>query len=170
MPRSAPTYGVVRCRTGGHHHGVLTRVPAPRSVTSCRAASGSRGAAWLMEADKLEQRRQVAEFLARCRRGAADEIEDLAVLHPVVGEPLHLAVLVEIDRDHPLIDQLLVHERDLAFGALRNVVKHLAVEGGNRGWRPHHDQHLILAGADRNLLERAGRQDIALLKLFADAA
>src|SRR5258708_3165793 len=123
----------------------------------------------LVEAEQLEQRRQVAHLLAGCRRGAADEVEDLAVLQAVIGEPLHLPVLVEIDRDHPLVDDLLVHERDLAFGALRNVVEHLAVQGADGRGRSHHDQHLILARADRNLLERAGRQDVALLKLLAGA-
>src|SRR6195256_6308224 len=57
----------------------------------------------LAEAEQLEQRREVAEFLARGRRGAADEVEDLAVLQSVIGQPLHLAVLVEVDRDHPLV-------------------------------------------------------------------
>src|SRR5947199_107081 len=52
-----------------------------------------------METQQLEQRREVAEFLAGGRRGAADEVEDLAVLQPVIGEPDHLPVLVEIDRD-----------------------------------------------------------------------
>src|SRR4051794_30650461 len=38
----------------------------------------------LAEAEQLEQRREVAELLARGRRGAADEVEDLAVLQPVI--------------------------------------------------------------------------------------
>src|ERR1700730_16105679 len=128
----------------------------------CRQAS--------VEAEKLEQRRQVAELLARCRRGTADEVEYLAVLQAVIGKPLHLAVLVEIDRDDPLVDDLLVHERYWALGTLRNVIEYFAVEGCDRGWRSHHDQHLILARADRKLLERAGRQDVALLKLLAGTA
>ena len=81
----------------------------------------------------------------------------------------YLALLVEIDRDHPLVDHLLVHERHFALGALRDVIEHLTVEGGDGGRRAHHDQHLILAGADRNLLERARRQDVALLELLAGA-
>ena len=44
-----------------------------------------------------------AEIVAAGRRGPADEVEDLAVLHAVFGEPLDLAVLVEIDRDHALV-------------------------------------------------------------------
>src|SRR6478672_9774555 len=71
----------------------------------------------LVEAEQLEQRGQVAELLARGRRGAANEVEDAAVLQPVIGEPLHLAVPVEIDRDHPLVDQPLVHEGDRPLGA-----------------------------------------------------
>src|ERR1700694_4465404 len=131
---------------------------------------GIRGGLALVEAEQLEQRRQVAELLARCRRGAADEVEYLAVLQPVIGEPLYLAVLVEIDRDDPLVDDLLVHERDRALGALRNVIEYLTVEGGDRGWRSHHDQHLILACPDRDLLKRTGGEDIALLELLAGAA
>ncbi|MGY4289567.1 hypothetical protein ACVWXO_008833 [Bradyrhizobium sp. LM2.7] len=50
-----------------------------------------------------------------------------------------------------------------------NVVKHLAVECRDGGGRAHHDQHLVLARTDRDLLERAGRQDVALLELFAGA-
>src|SRR5436305_10374068 len=123
----------------------------------------------LPEADQLEQRREVAEFLAGGWRGAADEVENLAVLQAVIGEPDHLAVLVEIDRDHPLVDQLLVHEHHLALGALRNVIKDFAIQRGNGRWRAHHDQHLVLAGADRDLLQCAGRQDVTLLELLAGA-
>src|SRR5215218_238654 len=123
----------------------------------------------LVKAEQLEQRRQVAELLAGRRRGAADEVEDLAVLQSVIGEPLHLAVLVEIDRDHALVDDLLVHERDFALGALRDVIEYLAVQGCDRRRRAHHDQHLVLAGADRDLLQRVGRQYIALLELLAGA-
>src|SRR5260221_10601590 len=141
------------------------------SVGNARQAGKRRvGAGALVEAEQLEQRRQVAELLARGRRGAADEIEYPAVLHSVIGEPLHLAVLVEIDRDHPLVDEPLVHEGDRTLGALRNVVEHLAVEGCDRGRRSHHDQHLILARPDRDLLQRTRRQNIALLKLFAGAS
>src|SRR4051794_11631967 len=124
----------------------------------------------LVEAQQLEQRRQVAEFLPGRRRGAADEIEDLAVLQPVVGEALHLALLVEVDRDHPLIDHLLVHESDRTLGTLRDVIEHLAVERGDRRRGPHNDQHLVLARPDRNLLKRAGREDVSLLKLLAGAS
>src|SRR5229473_6863952 len=141
------------------------------SVGNARQVGKRRlGAGALVEAEQLEQRRQVAEFLARGRRGAADEVEYPAVLQPVIGEPLHLAVFVEIDRDHPLVDEPLVHEGDRTLGTLRNVIEHLTVEGCDRRWRSHHDQHLILTRPDRDLLERARRQDIALLKLFAGAS
>src|SRR5256885_2201841 len=59
-----------------------------------------------VEAKQLEQRRQVAEFLAGRGRGAADEVEDPAVLQTGIGEPLHLAFLVQIDHDHPLGEAL----------------------------------------------------------------
>src|SRR5207244_4341995 len=80
-----------------------------------------------------------------------------------------LAVLVEIDRDHALVDDLLVHERHRAFGALGDVVEDLAVQRRDCRWRAHHDQHLVLARTDWYLLERAGWQDIALLELLARA-
>src|ERR1019366_5200619 len=124
----------------------------------------------LTPVERLEQRGHVVDLLARGRRGAADEVEYHAVLEPVIGEPPHLAVLVEIDRDDALIDDLVVHERDRTLGALRNVIEDLTVEGGDRGWRPHHDQDLILARPDGNLLKRARRQDVALLKLLAATA
>src|SRR3569833_4066502 len=82
-----------------------------------------------VEAQQLEQRRQIAALLAGGRRGAADEVEDLAVLQAVIGKPAHLAVLVEIDRDHALVDHLLVHESNRALGTLRDVVEHLAIQG-----------------------------------------
>src|SRR5579883_1109570 len=70
-------------------------------------SSGRRGQRVLIEAQELEQRLQVAHLLAGGRGGAADEVEDLAVLEAVIGEPADLAVLVEIDRDHALVDDLL---------------------------------------------------------------
>src|SRR5712691_4807308 len=87
-------------------------VPALRSSASRCAASGTRAA--LVEAQQLEQRRQVAQLLARGLLGAADEVEDLAVLQAVIGETPDLAVLVEIDCDHPLVDHLGLHEHHRA--------------------------------------------------------
>src|SRR5579859_6646477 len=124
----------------------------------------------LADIERLEQRRDVIDFLTRGRRGATDEVENLAVSQPVIGKTPHLAVPVEIDRDHALIDNLVVHEGDRTLGALGDVIEDLAVERGDRGWGSHHDQHLVLARADRNLFKRAWRQDVALLELFAAAA
>lgn len=124
----------------------------------------------LLRAQQFEQRLEIADLLARCRRGAADEIEDLAVLQSVVGEAGHLTVIVEINRDHALIDDRLLHEGDLPLRALRDVIKHLAVQCRDSGGGAHHDQHLILACADLDLLERAGWQDVALLEGLAGAA
>ncbi len=45
-----------------------------------------------------------AEIVAAGRRGAADEVENLAVLEAVFGEPLDFAVPVEIDGDDALVD------------------------------------------------------------------
>src|ERR1700722_12196429 len=119
---------------------------------------------------KLQQRRQVVELLARRRRGSTDKVEYPAVLQSVIGKPLHLPVLVEIDRDHPLVDQPLIHESDRTLGALRDVIEDFAVEGCDGGGRPHHDQHLVLARADRNLLKRPRWKNVTLLKLLAGAA
>src|SRR4051794_29594336 len=54
----------------------------------CRSASATRGSP---EAQQLEQRLQVAELLAGGGRGAADEVEDFAVLQAVIGQSYHLA-------------------------------------------------------------------------------
>ncbi len=80
-----------------------------------------------------------------------------------------MAVLVEIDRNHPLIDDLLVHERDLPLGALRNVIEYFAVQGGHRRGRTEHDQDLVLACADRDLFQGPVGQDVALLVLLGGA-
>src|SRR6185437_4676491 len=121
----------------------------------------------LIEAEQLEQRRQIAHLLSRRRRGAADEVEDLTVLQSVIGKPADLTVLVEIDRDHPLIGNLVTHEGKRTRRALGDVIEHFTVEGCHRRGRAHDDQHLVLAGADWNLLERALGQDVTALELLA---
>ena len=73
------------------------------------------------------------------------------------------AALVEVDRDHPLVGDVLRHEGELLLGALRDVIERLAADGGDGGGRAEHDQHLLLAGAERNLLQRAFGQDVAAL-------
>src|ERR1700758_2942321 len=78
------------------------------------------------ELQTRQDRLQVIEFAPGGRGGAADEVEQLAVLEAVIGEPLDSAVLVEINRNHPLVHDLLRHEGDRPLGALRNVVKYLA--------------------------------------------
>src|SRR3982074_69046 len=100
-------------KCGSRLCGAARRGAAPRPGNEMR----------LVKTEQLEQRRQVAELLARGRRGTADEVEDLAVLQPVIGKSLHLALLVEIDRDHALVDDFLVHERNRAFGALRDIIE-----------------------------------------------
>ena len=92
-----------------------------------------------------------------------------AVLQAVVGDALHAAVLVEIDRHHPLVGHVLVEEGDAALGSLRDVIEDLAAQRRDGGGRAEHDQHLVLAGADRNLLQRAVGQHIALLELLGAA-
>src|SRR5262245_49697848 len=135
------------------------------SLRSTRATALHR-----LEAEQIEEARQVVDLAPARRRGAADEVEDLAVLDAVIGEPLDAAVLVEIDRDHALIDRLLPHEGDRPLGALGDIVEGLAADGCHGRWRAKQDQHLLLAGADRDLLERAFRNDVALLVSLAEAA
>ena len=118
----------------------------------------------------LEHVAQVAQLLAAGRRGLRQEVENLAVLQAVIGQPLDPAILVEIDRDHALIDHRMRHEGRLALGLLRDVIERLAIDGGDGGGRAEHDQHLLLAGADRDLLERAFRQHVTALQRFGHAA
>src|SRR5882757_11093764 len=75
--------------------------------------------------ENLEHRVDVGDVAAAGRRGAADEVEYLAVLHAVIGKTFHPAALVEIDCDHALVGDRLRHERNRALGALGNVVEGL---------------------------------------------
>ena len=50
-----------------------------------------------MEADVLEDIAQVAQFLAAGRRRLRIEVEDLAVLYAVIGEPADTPFFVEIN-------------------------------------------------------------------------
>ncbi len=93
----------------------------------------------------------------------------LPVLQTVVGDTLHRAVLVEIDRDDPLVDDLLLHERDFCALSAARCSKIPRRSGSDGGRRAHHDQDLILAGTDRNLLQCSGGQDVALLELLTGA-
>src|ERR1700728_2216657 len=120
----------------------------------------------------LDRAEQVAEhgvFVAAGRRGVADKVEDVAVLHAVFGEALNFAVSVEIDRDHPLIGDAGLHEADRTIGALRDVIERFAAHrcDGRRG--AEHDQHLFLRGAERDLLKRPVGQHVAALEGLADA-
>src|SRR6185312_11645550 len=78
-------------------------------------------------------------------------------------EPFDPAALVEIDRDHALAGDLLVQERHVLLAALRDVIERLAADRGDGRGRAQHDQHLLLAGAERDLLQRALGNDIAAL-------
>ncbi len=49
------------------------------------------------------------------------------------------------------------------LGALRYIVEHLAADGGDRRGRAKHDQHLLLGGAKRKLLERTFRHHVAVM-------
>ena len=85
-----------------------------------------------------------------------------------MGEAADAPVLVEIDGDDLLVDDFLRQERGL-FGLLRDVVEHLAVDRGDGRGRAENDEHLLLRGADRHLLERAFRDDVAARIGLGDA-
>src|SRR5262249_15632872 len=146
-----------------------TSFPDVAGAPSGLRLTGVGSPAWL-EAEQLEEAREIIDLAPARRCRAAYEVEDLAVLDAVIGEPLHAAVLVEIDRDHALIDGLLHHEGDGALGALGDVVERLAADGRDSRGRAQQDQHLLLAGADRDLLERAFGNDVAFLIGLAEAA
>src|SRR6266849_1449090 len=120
--------------------------------------------------EQLEDGGEIADVLAAGRRGPADIVEQLAVPDAVIGEPLDPAALVEIDGNHPLVDHALRHEGDRALGALGDVIKGLAAHGGHRRGRAEHDQDLLLARPDRDLLERPLRHDVAALIGLGEAA
>ena len=119
-----------------------------------------------VEADVLENAAHVAQFLTARWRCLRQEIEDLAILQAVVGKPRDAPILVEVDRDDPLIDHRMRHESDGALGFLGDVVERVAVDRSNRGRRAENDQHLLLGGADGNLFQRTLRQHVAALQSF----
>src|SRR5215831_15315021 len=122
-----------------------------------------------MDADVLENVAQVAQLLAAGCSGLRLEIKNLAILHSVVGETSDAAVLVEIDRDHTLIDNFMWHESGRPLSLLRDVIKGFAVDGGNCGRRAEHDQYLFLCSSDGNLFQSAFRQYVSPLQCFGDA-
>src|SRR5262245_45775231 len=122
-----------------------------------------------LEAEDREEVGDVVDLAPAGRRGAAHEVEDLAVLDAVVGQPFDAAILIEIDGDDALIDGLLLHERDRPLGTLGNIVERLTADGRHRGRRTQQDQHLFLARPDWDLLERPFGNDVALLIRLAEA-
>src|SRR5262249_40686633 len=104
-------------------------VEMPCRTTQVRVARNSRsemrdggGLQTRLEAEEIEEARQVIDLAPAGRRLAAHEVEDLAVLDAVIGEPLDPSILVEVDRDDTLVDGLLHHEGDRSLGALGDVI------------------------------------------------
>lgn len=122
-----------------------------------------------MDADVLEDVAEVAQLLAAGRRGLRHEVEYLSVLVTVIGKTGDPPLLVEIDGDHALIDHFMRHECRRALRLLRDVIKGVAVDGGDGGGRAEHDQDLLLRGADGNLFERTFRQHVAALERLSGA-
>src|SRR3954452_11179992 len=79
----------------------------------------------LLAAEDLKDIGEVGQFLAAGRGGAADRVENPAVLQSVIRDPLDAAILVEIDRNYALVDRLFRQERGL-LGARGDVVEDLA--------------------------------------------
>src|ERR1700747_232359 len=93
-------------------------------------------------------------FGAGRRRGARYEIDELAVLHAVIGDALDLFVLGEIDREDSLVGNLRVHELQAAISDLVNLIPGAATDGGCRRRRPQRDQDLLRGSSDLDLFSR----------------
>jgi hypothetical protein len=86
----------------------------------------------------------------------------IAVLQPVIRDPRHTPFLIEIDDEHALIDHFGFEEGG-ALGFLRNVIEGFARNGRDRGGGAEHEQHLLLARADRNLFQRPLVEHVAAM-------
>ncbi len=76
-------------------------------------------------AEPQEAREHVADErgLRSCRRRRArHEVDHATVLHAVIGDAVHLLVLVEIDREDSLVGDLRLLEGDRALRLLADVV------------------------------------------------
>ena len=112
---------------------------------------------------------QVAEQLfedavvasARCRRRARHGVDDLAVLHAVVGDPLHRAARREIDRDDLAVRFLRQEESRLRLRARDIIICLPVADDGRGGRRTEVHANLLLAHAGRDLLK------VALVELSA---
>src|SRR5450759_5432362 len=98
-----------------------------------RALCGIRRVAWRSQPgrratselgnDVLEDIAEIIELLAAGRRRLRYEVEDFSVLEAIIGQPRDPAILVEINRDDPLVPHLVGHERHRAPRGLRNIIK-----------------------------------------------
>src|SRR5579872_5977627 len=88
-----------------------------------------------LEAEQVvEHVAQEVRLLAAGRRGARHEVEDLAVLHPIIGDALDLAGLGgEIDGEDVLILHLHGHEGKRAVHLLADIVPGVAADRRRRG-------------------------------------
>src|SRR5690606_41344269 len=64
-----------------------------------------------------------ALLLAACGRGARDEVEDLAVLQPIIGDLGYTVVRPEIDGQHFRADPLRLLEGDGPLAGRRDVIE-----------------------------------------------
>src|SRR5690606_19817239 len=114
------------------------------------SASENIGALAEVAEDLLEQ-----TILVRVggRRSAADEVEHLAVLQTVLGNPFDGTGAREVDRDDAPVHLLGRQKRDL-LGRARDVVEGIArPDGARRGRRAEHHPDLLLSHARLDLLQ-----------------
>ena len=113
---------------------------------------------------------QEARFLAAGRGGAADEVEDSAILQAVEGNALDAEVFVEVDRRHLLVDDLLAHELESATGLLADVVPVPVADGGNGRGRTEGLEDLIAAHAFPDLGNGALIRQITAMEFLTHRA
>src|ERR1700730_16915734 len=155
----------------------IRRSRSPISSRSC-CSSSSRGEDAPPRATRSKMQKVDEHALeegrlgAGRRRGARYEIDQLAVLHAVIGDALDLFVLGEIDRKDPLVGDLWRHELYAAIGDLANVIPGVATDGGRRRRRPQKDQDLLRGSPGLDLFGRFRVELIPMddLTVIAEAA
>src|SRR5208282_1127616 len=93
--------------------------------------------------ERLPQLIEDAYRLAASRRRARDDVDILAVVLAVLVDGLHDALVVELDRDHLLIEHARIEERD-PLGLLADVVPRGLVEGAHARRRAEEALDLLL--------------------------
>ncbi len=144
----------------------------PAKAGGARATS-ARGLCRLREAQEAaEQVLNEALLGSAGRRGAADEVEHLAVLQTVVGDALDLLLRREINGEHALIGDFVGREGHSPVHLLADVVPRATADGGGCRGRAEQHEHLLGRGADLHLFQRVLVEQVAArdLPVVAEAA